>query len=62
MTVTVANAVPVANPDTATAQTATAKTINVLANDTDADGGVLVITGNSTPANGTVTISGGNLV
>ena len=61
------NSVPVANPDAATVTTAVATPINVLANDTDADGNgtinpasVVIVTqpvnGTATPnANGTVT-------
>ena len=46
------NRPPVAVDDTATTAFATPVTINVLANDTDADRDALVITGVSPPANG----------
>jgi len=52
------NRAPVAVDDTATTAFATPVTINVLANDTDADRDALVITGVSPPANGSATIAG----
>jgi len=56
-----ANAPPVANDDTATTSVNTPTVINVLANDSDADGtldpaSVSIVSG-SGPANGTVTVS-----
>ena len=51
------NTPPVAWDDTARAAFETAKVIDVLANDTDADGDVLTVTVVTTPANGTATIT-----
>jgi VCBS repeat-containing protein len=50
---------PVAEDDSATTPEDTAVTIDVLANDTDADGGTMTIESVTQPANGTVTITGG---
>ncbi|ATZ72690.1 hypothetical protein CWC33_02830 [Idiomarina sp. X4] len=50
------NAAPEAVNDEVTAQTATEVSIDVLANDSDADGDTLEITDVSAPENGTVTI------
>ncbi len=47
---------PVANPDTATTAEDTPVTIAVLANDTDADGNTLTVTGVSGAVNGTATV------
>jgi hypothetical protein len=56
------NTAPVATNDSATAQTAIATDINVLANDSDADAGdVLRISAVSTPTSGTATIEGTNV-
>ena len=61
MTVTCADDVPpVAVNDTKTvAEDSGANTIDVLANDTDVDGGAKTITAVTQPANGTVVITGG---
>ena len=53
------NTPPVARADSATTTAPDAVTFNLLANDTDADRDVLTVTANSSPANGTVTRSGG---
>ncbi len=53
------NAAPVANNDTATTNQDTAVVIsNVLANDSDADGDTLSVTGNGNASNGTVVRNG----
>ena len=52
---------PVANDDTATVKAGTATVLNVLANDTDADGNTLSITAVSKAAHGTVVNNGGTL-
>ncbi|NQV44676.1 MAG: tandem-95 repeat protein, partial [Rhodospirillales bacterium] len=54
-----ANVAPVAGADTATTDEDTGVTINVLANDTDADGGTLSVTGATLPAgvDGTVVVN-----
>jgi len=57
-----ANAQPVAVNDTATTGWRTAKTIPVLANDTDPDGDVLSIQTVFSPENGTAVISGKSIV
>lgn len=49
------NNAPKANADSATTAYGAATTINVLGNDTDADGDALTITDVTSPANGTVT-------
>ncbi|MFW1678150.1 Ig-like domain-containing protein [Pontibacter sp. JAM-7] len=59
--VTASNNAPVAVNDSASTQANTSVSIAVLANDYDADGDALSITGTS-GVNGGVTISGGNLV
>jgi hypothetical protein len=51
------NDAPVANDDTATTFSGTPVTINVLANDTDADGDSLTVTGISSPSNGTAVLN-----
>lgn len=65
-TVTVGgNQPPVANTDSATTNEDTAVTIPVatlIANDSDPDGGTLSITSVGGAVNGTVTLSGGNVV
>ncbi|MGW6131064.1 beta strand repeat-containing protein [Cellulomonas sp. NPDC055163] len=54
VTVTVANAAPVAVDDVAPAASGTAVDIDVLANDTDANGTALTVTAVTQPAHGTV--------
>lgn len=54
------NTPPVANPDTSTTAYNTPVTMNVLANDTDANGDTLTITGTPTATNGTVVKNGNN--
>ena len=59
------NQPPVANPDSATTAQNTAVTLEastLLANDTDADGDSLSLTGVSNPVNGSVTFSDGNVI
>ena len=56
MTVTTTNTAPTAVDDSATTSAATAVTIDVLANDTDAGGDTLSVTSVTTPGNGTVTL------
>jgi Ca2+-binding RTX toxin-like protein len=59
------NQPPVANPDSATTAQNTAVTLEastLLANDTDADGDSLSLTGVSNPVNGSVTFSNGNVI
>jgi Ca2+-binding RTX toxin-like protein len=59
------NQPPVANPDSATTAQNTAVTLEastLLANDTDADGDTLSLTGVSNPVNGSVTVSNGNVI
>ena len=59
------NQPPVANPDSATTAQNTAVTIaasTLLANDTDANGDILGLTGVSNPVNGSVTFSNGNVI
>jgi hypothetical protein len=55
------NRPPVAVDDAATTAFQTAVAINVLANDSDPDGDPLAISGVTTPANGTVSASGGTI-
>ncbi len=62
ITVAAVNDPPVAADDTATTDEDTAVIIPVLANDTDADGDALTVTGTSTPANGSVVINADNTV
>ena len=60
VTVTCVDDAPVAVNDTATVtEDAAATAVDVLANDTDIDGGPKTITAASDPANGTVTLTGG---
>src|SRR5215210_3618008 len=60
VTVTCVNDNPVAVADSATvAEDSGASAVNVLANDTDADGGPISITSVTQPANGAVVITGG---
>ena len=59
------NQPPVANPDSATTAQNTAVTLEastLLANDTDANGDILSLTGVSNPVNGSVTFSNGNVI
>jgi hypothetical protein len=60
------NSAPVANDDSATTQRSTAVAINVVANDTDADGTIdlnsVTLDGAVTQAGGTVVNSGGGIV
>ena len=63
VTVTVApkpNIAPVVGADSASATSPNPVSVNLLANDTDADGDALTVTANTTPANGTVTRTGGS--
>jgi hypothetical protein len=53
------NTPPVARADSVSTTAPDAVTFNLLANDTDANGDTLTVTANSSPANGTVTRSGG---
>jgi hypothetical protein len=55
----VLNVAPIANADSATTNAGTAVTLAVLANDTDANGDALVITGVSNMVGGTATVNGG---
>jgi hypothetical protein len=57
ITVTSVNDVPVANDDTATTLEDTPITVDVLANDTDADSDTLAITGVTDGANGTAVLN-----
>lgn len=50
------NDAPVGTPDSYTTQTEVALTDNVLVNDTDVDGDVLEVCGNTQPSNGTLAI------
>ncbi len=54
------NKAPVAGADSASTTSPNAVTVNLLANDTDADGNTLSVTANTAPANGTVTRTGGS--
>src|SRR4028119_1269055 len=59
------NQPPVANPDSATTAQSTAVTLaasTLLANDTDANGDILSLTGVSNPVNGSVSFSNGNVI
>jgi len=59
------NQPPAANPDSATTAQNTAVTLaasTLLANDTDANGDILGLTGVSNPVNGSVTFSNGNVI
>ncbi|UXI69274.1 tandem-95 repeat protein [Tahibacter amnicola] len=60
ITITAADDAPVAVNDAATVvEDAGATSVNVLANDTDIDGGPISVTSVTQPANGTVVITGG---
>ena len=54
------NVAPVAGADSASTVSPNPVTINLLANDTDANGDTLSVTANTAPANGTVTRTGGS--
>jgi len=58
----IVNASPVANDDAAMTSSGTMFTINVLANDTDAEDDPLTITAVTPPSNGTAVISNGMIV
>jgi outer membrane protein OmpA-like peptidoglycan-associated protein len=62
VTVTVSNAAPLANNDTATTAIATPVTISVLANDSDPEGDALSLLSVTTPANGTASVSGNQVI
>ena len=57
ITVTAVNDLPVAADDAATTDEETAVTVEVLANDTDADGDALTISAVTTPAHGTAAVA-----
>ena len=56
------NLFPLAQVDTATTSAGVAVTIDVLANDTDPDGGVLSLTSVTAPANGSALISNSRII
>ena len=60
LTVTAVNDPPVAVDDTASTDEDTAININVVSNDTDAEGDTLSVTQVTTPSNGTVAITSGS--
>lgn len=62
VTIVAVNDPPVAVPDTATTTVNTPIAINVLANDTDVDGGSRTIAGVTQGANGTAVISGAQIL
>ncbi len=62
LTVNSVNDVPVANTDSATTDEDNSVVINVLTNDTDADGDSLTVTGANAPSNGSVQVNGGNTI
>ena len=62
ITVTAANTPPTANADSAATQENSSVTIDVVANDTDAEGDTLMVTLVSVPTNGTATINTDNTV
>ena len=62
ITVTAVNDAPVANDDTASTSEDTPVTIDVLVNDTDADGDTLTVSAVTQPSNGAVTTDGSNVV
>ena len=61
VTVTPVNDVPIARDDASSTDEDTAVTIDVLANDDDAEGGALTITAVTQPARGTATVDGQNV-
>ena len=61
VTVTAVNDPPVAVADTATTAEDVARLVNVLANDTDIDGGTLVISSVGSPSHGTTAIESGQV-
>ncbi|MEI6886752.1 MAG: Ig-like domain-containing protein [bacterium] len=62
ITYSMPNVNPVANADTATTLAGDSVTIDVLANDTDADGNTLSITSAGSPTHGVSVINAGNIV
>ena len=62
VTVDKVNASPVAVDDVRTTEENTPVTVSVLGNDNDPDGDTLTITGATTPANGSVSVSGDDIV
>ncbi|SDG17401.1 Ig-like domain-containing protein [Pelagibacterium luteolum] len=56
------NTAPVANPDTVVVDEDGSATVNVLANDADADGDTLVVSGVGTPANGVAVLNGNGTI
>ena len=56
------NTPPLAADDTATTPAGTPVAVNVLKNDTDADGDALTVTGSTTPAHGTTTVNSNGTV
>ena len=62
LNLTVPNRAPNANDDSVTTNEDTSVTINVLANDTDADADALIVSAVTQGANGTVVINGDNTV
>ena len=61
VTVTAVNDPPVAVDDAATTPVGTSRLINVLANDTDIDGGPLVISSVGSPSHGTAVVESGQI-
>ncbi|WP_433792420.1 Ig-like domain-containing protein [Actinoplanes sp. CA-252034] len=61
VTVTVANAVPVARPDTLTVSSNAPTTLDVLANDTDPNGDTLTVTVDVAPSAGQAEVLGGTI-
>jgi outer membrane protein OmpA-like peptidoglycan-associated protein len=57
VTITVVDAPPIANPDSASTGPGRPVTLNVLANDSDPEGGPLSVVALGTPANGSATFS-----
>jgi Cadherin-like domain/Cadherin-like/Concanavalin A-like lectin/glucanases superfamily/Bacterial Ig domain len=61
ITVTPVNDAPIANSDSASTYTGVATNINVVANDTDAEGNAITVLDVSNPLHGTTTVSGGTV-
>jgi uncharacterized repeat protein (TIGR01451 family) len=61
VTITVANAVPVARTDAFTVSSNAPTTLDVLGNDTDPNGDALTVTVDATPSNGRATVAGGTV-
>ncbi|MEU8658905.1 Ig-like domain-containing protein [Actinoplanes philippinensis] len=61
VTITVANAAPVARPDSLTVSSNAPTTLDVLANDTDANGDTLTVTVDVPPTAGHVEVAGGTV-